>query len=59
MKNVTTVVGLRPFVATSNIFPEQALGRGLRRMYFGQNITEELNVVGTEAFLRFCRKYKI
>jgi len=51
-------VGLRPFVATSNILPEQALGRGLRRMYFGQNITEELNVVGTEAFLDFVESIK-
>ena len=58
VKNVTTVVGLRPFVATSNILPEQALGRGLRRMYFGQDITEELNVVGTEAFLDFVESIK-
>ena len=58
VKNVTTVVGLRPFVATSNILPEQALGRGLRRMYFGQEITEELNVVGTEAFLDFVESIK-
>jgi type III restriction enzyme len=58
VKNVTTIVGLRPFVATSNILPEQALGRGLRRMYFGQNITEELNVVGTAAFLDFVESIK-
>ncbi len=58
VKNVTTVVGLRPFVATSNILPEQALGRGLRRMYFGQNVNEELNVVGTEAFLDFVESIK-
>jgi type III restriction enzyme len=58
VKNVTTVVGLRPFVATSNILPEQALGRGLRRMYFGQDQTEELNVVGTEAFLDFVESIK-
>jgi len=58
VKNVTTVVGLRPFVATSNILPEQALGRGLRRMYFGQDVTEELNVVGTEAFLDFVESIK-
>ena len=58
VKNVTTVVGLRPFVATSNILPEQALGRGLRRMYFGTDISEELNVVGTEAFLDFVESIK-
>jgi len=58
VKNVTTVVGLRPFVATSNILPEQALGRGLRRMYFGQDVTEELNVVGTPAFMDFVESIK-
>ena len=58
MKNVSTVVGLRPFVATSNILPEQALGRGLRRMYFGEDITEELNVVGTPAFMEFVESIK-
>ncbi len=58
VKNVTTVVGLRPFVASSNILPEQALGRGLRRMYFGQDVTEELNVVGTPAFMEFVESIK-
>ena len=57
VKNVTTVVGLRPFVAASNILPEQALGRGLRRMY-GQDVTEELNVVGTPAFMDFIESIK-
>lgn len=58
VKNVTTVVGLRPFVASSNILPEQALGRGLRRMYFGQDVTEELNVIGTPAFMEFVESIK-
>ncbi len=58
VKNVTTVVGLRPFVATSNILPEQALGRGLRRMYFGEDQTEELNVIGTPAFMEFVESIK-
>lgn len=58
VKNVTTVVGLRPFVAASNILPEQALGRGLRRMYFGEDQTEELNVVGTPAFMEFVESIK-
>ena len=30
VKNVTTVVGLRPFGADSKILPEQTIGRGLR-----------------------------
>ncbi len=58
VKNVTTVVGLRPYTATSNILPEQALGRGLRRMYFGEDQTEELNVVGTPAFMEFVESIK-
>ncbi len=58
VKNVTTVVGLRPFVAASNILPEQALGRGLRRMYFGEDQTEELNVIGTPAFMEFVESIK-
>jgi len=33
VRNVTTIVGLRAYVAESNILPEQTLGRGLRRMY--------------------------
>jgi type III restriction enzyme len=37
VRNVTTIVGLRAYVAKANILPEQTLGRGLRRMYFGTN----------------------
>ena len=32
VKSVNTIVALRPFTAQSNILPEQALGRGLRRI---------------------------
>lgn len=32
VKNVTTIVPLRPLTADSKILPEQTLGRGLRRM---------------------------
>ena len=32
VKNVTTIVPLRPFTAASGILPEQTLGRGLRRI---------------------------
>ena len=35
VRNVTAIVGLRAYAAKSNILPEQTLGRGLRRMYFG------------------------
>jgi type III restriction enzyme len=53
VRNVTTIVGLRAYVAASNILPEQTLGRGLRRMYFGTDIAETVSVMGTPAFMDF------
>ncbi len=52
VRNVTTIVGLRPYAAQSNILPEQTLGRGLRKMYPGR-VTEYVSVVGTDAFMDF------
>jgi len=52
VKNVTTIVGLRAYSATSNILPEQTLGRGLRKMYPG-DVEEYVSVVGTNAFMEF------
>lgn len=52
VRNVTTIVGLRPYAAKSNILPEQTLGRGLRKMYPG-GIEEYVSVVGTDAFMDF------
>ncbi|MFN7226240.1 MAG: DEAD/DEAH box helicase family protein [Holosporales bacterium] len=53
VKNVTTIVGLRAYAAKSNILPEQTLGRGLRKMYVGNDVTEYVSVVGTKAFMDF------
>ena len=53
VRNVTTIVGLRAYAAKSNILPEQTLGRGLRRMYFGSNERETVSVMGTAAFMDF------
>ncbi|OGB73678.1 type III restriction endonuclease subunit R [candidate division Kazan bacterium RIFCSPHIGHO2_01_FULL_44_14] len=58
VKNVTTIVGLRAYSAKSNILPEQTLGRGLRRMYRAENITEMVSVVGTDAFMDFVESIK-
>ena len=44
MRNVT-IVGLRAYAAASNILPEQTLGRGLRRMYFGTDTPETVPVM--------------
>jgi len=53
VRNVTNIVGLRAYAATSNILPEQTLGRGLRRMYFGSAERETVSVMGTAAFMDF------
>lgn len=53
VRNVTTIVGLRPYSSQSNILPEQTLGRGLRRMYFGTETRETVSVMGTPAFMEF------
>jgi len=53
VKNITTIVGLRAYA--SHILPEQTLGRGLRRMYFGESIDEELDVIGTDPFIDYVK----
>lgn len=57
VKNVTTIVGLRPYAAESAILPEQTLGRGLRRM-FGPEVDEKVSVLGTPAFMAFVDEIK-
>ena len=57
-RNVTTIVGLRPYNAKSNILPEQTLGRGLRRMYPNDDVTEYVSVVGTDVFIDFVESIK-
>lgn len=52
VRNVTTIVGLRPYKALSKILPEQTLGRGLRKMYPGR-VEEYVSVVGIDAFMNF------
>jgi type III restriction enzyme len=58
VRNVTTVVGLRPYTSKSNILPEQTLGRGLRRIYRDTNVNEMVSVVGTDAFMDFVESIK-
>lgn len=53
VRNVTAIVGLRAYSSKSDILPEQTLGRGLRRMYFGSDIPETVSVMGTPAFMDF------
>ena len=58
VRNVTTIVGLRPYGSESKILPEQTLGRGLRRMYRDPNLSEFVSVVGTDAFMDFVESIK-
>jgi type III restriction enzyme len=55
VQNVTVIVGLRPFTSKANILPEQAIGRGLRRMFAGTTMayTERVDVIGNPGFLKF------
>ena len=55
VKNVTTIVPLRPFTAKANILPEQTLGRGLRRMTFPGGPSEILTVIEHPSSYRFTR----
>ncbi len=54
VRNVTVICGLRAYASKSDILPEQTLGRGLRRMYFGSKaVRETVSVMGTPAFMDF------
>ncbi|MCD6518988.1 MAG: DEAD/DEAH box helicase family protein, partial [Anaerolineae bacterium] len=50
VRNVTTIVPLRPYSAKSGILPEQTLGRGLRRMFPLGEIPEMVTVIEHPAF---------
>lgn len=56
VRNVTTIVPLRPLTAKSRILPEQTLGRGLRRMVPGERLAEVVTVVEHKAFLDLYRE---
>ncbi len=56
VRNVSVVLGLRPFTATSEILPEQVVGRGLRLMRgVGPERTQTLEVMGTRRLLDMLR----
>lgn len=50
VKNVTTIVPLRPYSSKANILPEQTLGRGLRRMTPPGQASELVTVIEHPAF---------
>jgi len=56
VRNVTTIVPLRPYSAKSNILAEQTLGRGLRRMTRPGETLEKVTVVEHPVFSRFYKE---
>ncbi len=56
VRNVTVVLGLRPFTAKPEILPEQVIGRGLRLMsQVSPDRTQTLEVLGTRNLLNLLR----
>lgn len=57
VRNVSVVLGLRPFTARAEILPEQVIGRGLRLMVgIGADRTQTLEVLGTRNLLKVLRE---
>lgn len=54
VNNVTVVLGLRPFSARAQILPEQAVGRGLRKMFhgIGGGYQERVDIIGNSNFMQ-------
>lgn len=56
VRNVSVVLGLRPFSAKAEILPEQVIGRGLRLMtQVSPDRTQTLEVLGTRKLLDVLR----
>ena len=56
VRNVTVVLGLRPFTAQAGILPEQVIGRGLRLMtQVSPDQMQTLEVLGTRNLLKVLR----
>lgn len=56
VRNVTTIVPLRPYSSKANILPEQTLGRGLRRMMPSGRVNEIVSVIEHNAFAKLYRE---
>ncbi|MDE0690926.1 MAG: DEAD/DEAH box helicase family protein [Gammaproteobacteria bacterium] len=57
VRNVSVVLGLRPFTASAEILPEQVVGRGLRLMEgVSPDKTQTLEVLGTRNLLRVLQE---
>lgn len=58
VKNVTVVVGLRPYTSKANILPEQTIGRGLRLMFPRNSggYQERVDIIGNRGFIQFVEE---
>lgn len=57
VRNVSVILGLRPFTSKAHILPEQAIGRGLRLMRkIPRDNHQILELIGTNAFENFIRE---
>ena len=58
VRNVTTIVPLRPFTSDAQILPEQTLGRGLRRMRHPttHEVIETVVVIEHPSFIDFYKE---
>ena len=60
VRNVSIILGLRPFTSKSNILPEQAVGRGLRPMKeVGPDYVQILEIIGTPHFEEFVKQLEV
>ena len=60
VRNVSVVLGLRPFSAKSKILPEQGIGRGLRLMRgVGPDYIQILEIIGTDKFEEFVKELEV
>jgi len=60
VRNVSVVLGLRPFTSKANILPEQSVGRGLRLMRgVGPDYIQILEIIGTDKFEEFVKGLEV
>lgn len=60
VRNVTVILGLRPFTSKANILPEQAVGRGLRLMHeMHPDYAQVVEIIGTPKFEDFVRQLEV
>ena len=60
VRNVTVILGVRPFTSDANILPEQAVGRGLRLIRdMPSDYAQIVEIVGTPKFEEFVKGLEI